>query len=55
MSRGGTCLNGREGPDVTRKRVERWAFVEALWDGVQALEELESPEFASALLFLDCV
>lgn len=42
MSRGVTCVTGREGPGVTRKRV-----VEALWDGVEALEELEPPGFAS--------
>lgn len=54
-SRGVTCLNGREGADVTRKRVVRWAFG-GIMGWVQALEELETPEFTSwHCCFLPCV
>ena len=47
VSRGVAYLKGREGPDVARKRVMPWALMEFLWDGVQALEELKAPGFAS--------
>lgn len=47
VSRSVAYLKGRVGPDVTGKRVMRWAFMEFLCDGVQALEELKAPGFAS--------